>query len=54
MQSVSVPDSLRKSVDKLTEEMCFMRMEMKAICEENHGLRAQILLSLKTLWLYLW
>lgn len=40
VQSVSVTESLQRAVGKLTEEMSFMRMEMKEICDENQRLRA--------------
>ena len=40
VQSVSVTDNLQRAVNKLTEEMCSIRMEMKDMCEENHRLRA--------------
>ena len=40
VQSVSASDGLLNAVDKLTEEMSVMRMEMKEIRRENQRLRA--------------
>ncbi|KAM3623996.1 uncharacterized protein V6R79_017818 [Siganus canaliculatus] len=41
VHSVSVTDDLQRAVNKLTEEMCSMRLEMKGIYEENQRLRAR-------------
>lgn len=39
VQSVLVTDSLQRAVGKLTEEMSFMRREMKEVYQENQRLR---------------
>ena len=40
VHSVSVTDKLQKAIDRLTEEMCSMRVEMMDICDENRKLKA--------------
>lgn len=40
IQSVSVPGGLQKAVEKLTEDMYSMRMEMRELYEDNQRLRA--------------